>query len=103
MFEAEDVPWAAYGTYSGFHIFLNPEQRKIVPSDFDPLAIHYDELKQTPPVLAQKLRLAMLVAGVDITGWPGGLVSAAHDERDAAETVAAFRESIHMLKREGEL
>ena len=103
VFEAEDVSWAAYGTYSGFHVFLNPLGRKIVPSDFDPLAIHFDELKQNPPVLAQKLRLAMLVNGVDITGWPGGLVSAAHDEQDAALTIAAFRESIRMLKREGEL
>ena len=103
LFEAEEVPWAAYGTYSGFHVFLNPKQRRIVPSEFDPLAIHYDELKQNPPVLAQKLRIAMLVAGVDITGWPGGMVSAVHDERDVAATIAAFGESIHMLKREGEL
>ena len=25
VLEAERVPWAAYGTYSGFHLFFNPK------------------------------------------------------------------------------
>lgn len=50
-----------------------------------------------------KLRLAMLVNGVDITSWPGGTVSAAHDEDDLEKTVAAFRQSLVMLKSEGEV
>ena len=103
VLEAEDVPWAAYGTFSGFHLFLNPSGREIRPASFDPFAIDFEELKQNPPVVAQKLRLAMLVNGVDITGWPGGLVSAAHGDAEVDQTVAAFRESIRMLKREGEL
>jgi glutamate-1-semialdehyde 2,1-aminomutase len=45
----------------------------------------------------------MLLNGVDITGWPGGTVSAAHDEDDLKKTLDAFRDSLVMLKNEGEL
>ena len=47
----EDVPWAAYGTFSGFHVFLNPEGRDIRPDRFDPFSIDYRELKGNPPGL----------------------------------------------------
>ena len=42
----------------------------------------------------------MLSNGVDVTGWPGGTISAAHGEAELAETADAFRESIRMLKAE---
>ena len=35
-----------------------------------------DELKATPRPLADKLRLALLINGIDLGGWMGGLVSA---------------------------
>ncbi len=103
VLEEAGVPWAAYGSFSGFMLFANPENRAITPSKFDPMEVGYEELKSKPADLMRKLRLAMLVNGVEITGWPGGLASAAHDENDLEQTVAAFRESIAMLKREGEL
>ena len=56
-----------------------------------------------PPEAVTKLMLAMPVNGVDITSWPGGTVSAAHDEDDLEKTVAAFRQSLVMLKSEGEV
>ena len=56
-----------------------------------------------PPEAVTKLRLAMLVNGVDTTRWPGGPVSAADDEDDLEKTVAAFRQSLVMLKSEGEV
>jgi hypothetical protein len=37
VFEEEHVPWAAYGLFSNFHIFTNPDRRQIVPTRFDPL------------------------------------------------------------------
>ncbi|MDP6883068.1 MAG: aminotransferase class III-fold pyridoxal phosphate-dependent enzyme, partial [Rhodospirillales bacterium] len=101
--EAEGVAWAAYGTYSGFHIFTNTGKRPITPSKFDSFDYAFEELKANPPEVVTKLRLAMLVNGVDITAWPGGTVSAAHDEDDLKKTVAAFRKSLVMLKSEGEL
>ena len=96
----EGVPWAAYGTFSGFHVFLNPEGRSIRPDRFDPFSIDYRELKANPPGLADRLRLAMLSNGVDVTGWPGGTISAVHGDRELTETADAFRESLRMLKAE---
>ena len=96
----EGVPWAAYGTFSGFHLFLNPEGRPFRPDRFDPFSIDYRELKANPPGLADRLRLAMLSNGVDVTGWPGGTISAVHGERELTETAEAFRKSLRMLKAE---
>ena len=39
----ERLPWAVYGTYSGFHLFLNPKGREIAPERFDPYAVTLDE------------------------------------------------------------
>jgi len=100
---AQGVPWAVYGAFSGFHIFTNPRDLAIDPLAFDPLAHAFAQLKASRPDAVRKLRLAMMVNGVDISPWPGGLLSAAHDEADLDLTVAAFEESLAMLKREGEL
>ena len=52
---------------------------------------------------AGKLRLAMLVNGVDITSKPGGTVMAAHTNEDINITVEAMRQSVHMLREEGDI
>jgi glutamate-1-semialdehyde 2,1-aminomutase len=101
--EAEQVAWAAYGTFSGVHIFTNPKGRKLAPAAFDPAGYSYEELKANPPGIADKLRLAMLINGVDISGWPGGFVSAVHDPEDVDRTADAFQESLRLLRREGEV
>ena len=103
VLEAEGVPWAAYGTFSGVHIFTNPERRRLRPGDFDPFAVPYRELKARQGNIVHRLRLAMLLHGVELTGWPGALVSASHSNADVADTVEAFRESLRLLKREGDL
>ncbi len=99
----EGIPWGSYGEYSGFHLFTNPGNRVVDAGAFEPAAYPFEELKSNPPQVVAKLRLAMLVNGVDITGWPGGTITAAHDGEDLERTVAAFRASIAMLKQEGEL
>ena len=103
VLEDEGVPWSVYGTFSSFHLFMNPRGRAITPSTFDPLEIDYAELKERPPELVNKIRLGLLVNGVDIQGWPGGMTSAANTADDLPVTVDAFRETIRMLRREGEL
>jgi glutamate-1-semialdehyde 2,1-aminomutase len=103
VLEAEDVSWAAYGTFSGVHIFTNPERRRIRPGEFDPFAVPYRELKTRQGNIIHRLRIAMLLHGVDLTNWPGALVSAAHGDADVADTVEAFTESLRLLKREGDL
>jgi glutamate-1-semialdehyde 2,1-aminomutase len=101
ILKEEGVAWSAYGTFSAFHIFTNPNGRKLDPCDFDASKLGYEELKTNPPGVVQKLRMAMILNGVDITGWPGGTISAVHSDTDLDDTVEAFRESLRMMKREG--
>jgi glutamate-1-semialdehyde 2,1-aminomutase len=104
MFVEERTAWASYHVFSLFHIFTNPGRLKIDPLDFDPLQLGFETLKKAKnPGLVNKLRLAMLVNGVDIQGAPGGSVSATHGEREIDATVEAMRQSVRMLRSEGEV
>jgi glutamate-1-semialdehyde 2,1-aminomutase len=97
------VPWAAYGTFSGVHLFTNPKGRALRPADFDPFAIPYGELKSRQGRITHRLRIAMLLHGVDLNNWPGAIVSAALSDGDVADTVDAFRDALRLLRREGDL
>ena len=95
MFAAESVSWVAYGTYGGFHVFLNPQKlstsRERIESgeyDFESFTIPNDRS------LVMKVRVGFLLHGVDIQGWPGGLVSVVHKDEDRQRTVDAFRQTI---------
>jgi glutamate-1-semialdehyde 2,1-aminomutase len=98
------LPWAVYGTSSGYHVFTNPRGRAgISPHNFDPSACDMEELKNQPPRLNNRMRLALLANGIDVNPRLGGFTSAAHTAADIAETVAAWREAIAMLRAENEL
>ena len=97
------VPWSAYGEFSGLHVFTNPENRSIQAQHFDALSVPWQELKGNRSIAVTKLRLAMLINGVEINGWPGGTLSSAHTKADLDFTVDAFRESMNMLRAEGEV
>ena len=100
----ERVPWAVYGEHSGFYFFLNPDGADIEPRAFDPLEAGFDTLKRgAKHPAARKLRLAMSIGGVDLSGKPGGLTCAVHTDDDIAWTAQALRESVRMLRAEGEL
>ena len=103
VLEELDVPWAAYGTFSGVHLFTNPKGRALRPSDFDPFAVPYAELKARQGGITHRLRIAMLVHGVDLNNWPGAIVSAVLSDQDVADTVDAFRDALRLLRREGDL
>ncbi len=99
----ERVPWAVHGTFSGFHIFLNPQRRPIDPLRFDPMTVGYREILSNPPGLARLMRLALLANGVDVNGRLSGFTSAAHGTDDIDATAAALKASLRMLRSEGEL
>ena len=104
VFEEEHVPWAAYGMFSNFHFFTNPDRRAIVPTRFDPLAQPAAALTgKSQAGLVHKFRLAMMTGGVDFSGSPGGITSATHGEAELEDTLNALRKSIRMLKQEGEI
>ena len=99
----EAVPWAVYGTFSGFHTFMNPNGDAIDPHEFDPLTRSMAELKSQPKHLGARLRVALLVHGIDTNGRIGGFTSATHTDDDIAETAEGFRGAIVMLRAEGEM
>jgi len=103
VLEEGGVPWAIYGEHSFFHIHSNPQGHVIKPTAFDASTLTIDELKGKNENLLGKLRLAMLVNGVDLKGWRGGIVSAVHTQADVELTLEAWRKSLRALKEEGEL
>lgn len=103
VLEEEGVPWAVYGEHSFFHIYSNPQGDAIKPTAFDSATLTIDALKGKNEGMLGKLRLAMLVNGVDLKGWRGGIVSAAHTQADVDFTVEAWRKSLRALKEEGEV
>ena len=50
-----------------------------------------------------KLARMLMLHGVDFNNWPGAMVSAALSPQDLADTVDAFRETLRLLRREGDL
>ena len=97
----EGLLWRVYGTYSGFHIFTNPDRDDVSAADIEAGRYDYRKLKAaTGTPLTKKLRLGMLAAGVDITGWPGGPTSGVHTADDLQSTLDAFERTARMIKDE---
>ena len=103
VLEGEGVPWAVYGEHSFFHIHSNPQGSALRPTTFDAGTLTADTLKGRNEKMLGKLRLAMLNNGVDLKGWRGGILSAAHTQADIDWTLAAWRRSLQALKEESEL
>jgi len=103
LFEDMGVNFAAHGTFSGFHIFTNPNNVPIRPTQFDPFEQDPESLRGNRPGIPHKLRLGLLAHGVDIAAGPGGTISALHDAEDVATTVEAFGSALTLLMREGEI
>jgi glutamate-1-semialdehyde 2,1-aminomutase len=102
VLEEEGVKWAVYGTYSGMHIYTNPDAADFKPSEFDAVAFIPKMLgKARGDGITSKVRMGMLVNGVDMNSGPSGTISAMHGEEEMAITVDAFRATIRALKREG--
>jgi len=103
VLETEGVPWAVYGEHSFFHIHSNPRRDTIRPTAFDASTLDPESLKGRNEAMLGKLRLAMLNHGVDLKGWRGGILSAAHTQADVEFTLAAWRDSLRDLRAEGAL
>ena len=104
VFREEGVNWIAYGTYGGFHVFLNPNDIRTSRDEIE--SGSFDRETLCPPLapgLIMKIRAGCLLHGVDIQPWPGGPVSAVHTDEDRHLTAEAFRQTIRMLKEEGDL
>lgn len=104
VFKEEGLNWISYGTYGGFHVFLNPNNIKTTPEEIESGKFDYFTLRPpVKPTLPKKIRIGLLLHGIDVQSWPGAPVSAVHTDKDRKTTVNAFRQTIGMLKEEGEL
>jgi hypothetical protein len=45
----------------------------------------------------------MMVHSVDLSSHPGGVISATHGDAELNDTVAAMRNTVRMLRQEGEI
>ena len=104
VLEDEHVKWAVHGSYSGMHIWTNPEGEDITPSRFDALP-HVMRMIHKPrhDGMPARARMGLLVNGVDVNTGPSGTISVTHGEEEMVLTVDAFRATIRALKREGSL
>ena len=84
--------WIVYGEFSGFHILPNSDPDVTADDLYSgkgaPAAI---KRSTVPAGMTHLLRTGMIANGVDLLGWPGGMVSAVHTEEDVDRTIAAFR------------
>lgn len=93
------LSWCAYGLFSDFHLYCG----SATPEEIYAGAVPWRQLKGgIRPELVHKIRAGLLLHGIDIAGWPGGVVSAAHTAEDVDRTTAAFDATITMLKAEGD-
>jgi glutamate-1-semialdehyde 2,1-aminomutase len=90
--------WLVYGEHSGFHFFLNPQDRALSVADIYAGNVSLEELKGGAPAsVIHQLRCGLIVGGADIFPWPGGCVSAVHDERDVETTAEALRSTLERI------
>ena len=94
------LQWCCFGLFSDFHLYRGAASVADIYSGRAP----WQQLKGGMPLrLINKLRAGFLLHGVEITGWPGGFLSAAHTPEDVARTVRAFDATMAMLAAEGEV
>lgn len=101
VFADKQVPWVAYGDFSG--IKIHPEYHGPRPTgdDFIPYDNDYQKLdRKFDGKLGHAFRCGLLLNGVDWMGW-GGSTSAAHSEEDIARTVEGFASCVDLLKQDG--
>jgi glutamate-1-semialdehyde 2,1-aminomutase len=98
----EGVKWSVHGSFSGLHVFTNPEGEDIDPHAFK-AEDHIQRMIDKPrgEGVTGKVRMGMLINGVDLNSGPSGTISAMHGPEEMATTVDGFRATIRALKREG--
>ena len=96
-------PWVVYGTFSGFHLFTNPERLPISRADLETCRYDWKLFKSAPKRTNHRLRTSALVHGVELFSWPGGPTSAVHSDDDLAATCEALRRTVLDLRDEGDV
>ena len=68
-----------------------------------PLVMRGQQIAASSAEAVRKLRLAMLVHGVDLNARASGVLSSVHGDDDVAQTIDALEGAIGMLKDDGDV
>jgi glutamate-1-semialdehyde 2,1-aminomutase len=99
--EAAGLDWAAHGSYAGFHISVDAGVTGR-PHDYDAMAAISRMLARPGgSEVMRKVRMGMLLHGVDITPGLSGYVSATHGEEEIEQTILAFSKTLGAIVSEG--
>jgi glutamate-1-semialdehyde 2,1-aminomutase len=92
-----------YGPSSTFHVYFekNPERLRLRANRKDLETTDAKLLKGMPGSLITEYQRRLRFHGVDIMSSTGGLLSAAHAERDIQEATEAFEQTVLALLDEG--
>jgi len=94
------IPWTVYGDFTGFKVLAgydggdDPADR-IQAGQYD-----FRKLKAGSPDLARAFHSALLLEGVDMSGW-NGLTASTHTQQDLDDTVQAFDKALGRLLADG--
>jgi glutamate-1-semialdehyde 2,1-aminomutase len=100
MFAERNLPWIAYGEFSGFRLLPDYHGPRPDRDDFIPYGGALDKLDGPRPVaLTHPFRLGMLLHGVDLFGL-SGMTTASHTEADVERTVGAVAGTLDLLAEE---
>jgi glutamate-1-semialdehyde 2,1-aminomutase len=103
MFAERNLPWIAYGEFSGFRLLPDYHGPRPDRDDFIPYGGTLDKLDGPRPMaLTHAFRVGMLLHGVDLFGL-SGMTAAAHTEADVDRTVDAVSGTLDLLAEEGAL
>jgi glutamate-1-semialdehyde 2,1-aminomutase len=101
LFQSKGAKWAAYGDFSAIKIHANFDGEHSDAADFLPFDGDWRKLDEPfGRDLTHAFRCALLLGGVDWMGW-GGSTSTEHSAYDIEQTVAAFEQTIDLLRADG--
>jgi glutamate-1-semialdehyde 2,1-aminomutase len=98
VLERRGVAGLAYGESSAFHVYLEPRGATTpIARREDYRTLDAATLKGMAPSLIQALQNGFRLRGVELLSYNGGMTSAAHEDADIDQTVAAFDDLIAEL------
>jgi glutamate-1-semialdehyde 2,1-aminomutase len=95
LFRQRKLGWIAFGRFSAFHILPRPGT-----SPPDPATLAWDDYRERPNALLQKLRMALNLEGVDIGTRGTAFLSGVHNEADVNTLLLAFDRALDRLTRD---
>jgi hypothetical protein len=99
LFLRLNLPWRAYGRFSSFHILPDAPDGANTDVDYLPWQL----FARRPRELLQRLRMALILEGVDIASRGTGFLSGMHQTDDVHYLIAAFEQALQRLRRDGAL